>query len=687
MRLISRLLRGALAPPPPTAGPGTVSTVDPSERIEALLREGNEQFRNGRSQAAKSAFEAVLELDGRHARAHYMLSGLAFQRGDLITAIALARKAVAFDPENAEFRFSLGSLYCANQHHELAVPEFQDALRLRPGMAQWHVELAAALTRSGRVVDAEREYETAARLVPDAANAVRARARCDLGDARLAAGDARAAEQAYREAAMLAPDSPAIVLGLGACLRDQQRPVDAETHARRAVGLAPDLADGWALLGSVLSAQGRHVDAVAVYRKALDLVPGFDAAWSGMLLSMNYAPDFTAQEVFEAHLRWAQRFANLVRQPPARAAASTGRRIRLGYISGDLCQHPVAFFLEPILRHHDRSRFEVFCYHTGRKQDAVTARLKAQSEHWRAVSHLPDPDLERTLREDALDILVDLSGHTEGERLAVLAQRVAPVQATYLGYPNTTGLPAMDYRITDARADPPGEADRLHVEKLVRLPETFLCYAPPREAPEPIRSAPYKSNGRPTFGCFNNFAKISQGCIELWSRILAALPDSKLLIKTQGLQDEGLRALLLQRLEAVGVGRERVEILPPLAEHRQHMAAYNRVDVALDTFPYNGTTTTMDALWMGVPVVTLAGDRHASRVGASILSALGLDRLVARTPDQYVATATELARDAGALSSLGGSLRARLAASVLTDGARFTAQLEEAYRDIHTGAR
>jgi predicted O-linked N-acetylglucosamine transferase (SPINDLY family) len=682
MSLLSRLFKKTSAPPAglALANDSVGAQTAAGARVQALMREGNEHFRNGAGEAAQRCFKAVLALEPSHARAHYMLSGLAFKRHDLLTAIALAREAVALDPGAAEFHFSLGSLYCATQQHEAAVPEFEHALRLQPDTAPWHVELATALTHSNRFVEAQAHYEAAARLSPGDAQALRARAQYDLGNARLAAGDALAAERCYRDAAALAPGSAAIIVGLGGCLRDQQRPVDAEACARHAVKLAPHLAGAHVLLGSVLCAQGRHGEAIEAHRKAIELLPGFEAAWSGLLFSMNYAADFTAREIFEAHVRWGARFV-LAETPPRPTNAVGGRRIRLGYLSADFCQHPVAFFVEPILRNHDRASFEVFCYHTGRKRDAVTERLEGYAEHWRGVSQLPDPDLEQVLRDDALDIVVDLSGHTEGERLAVLARRVAPVQATYLGYPNTTGLPTMDYRITDARADPPGDADRLHVEKLFRLPEAFLCYAAPAQPDRP-RTPPSKASGRITFGSFNNFAKISRTCIELWARILSAVDGATLLIKTQGLQDPGLRDALLARFRAAGVDVQRVIVAPPVAGHLEHMLTYGMVDIALDTFPYHGTTTTMEALWMGVPVVTLAGDRHASRVGVSILSALGLADLVAPTPDAYVAAAVRLARDAPGLERLAADLRPRLASSALTDGARFTAHLERAYREM-----
>jgi len=431
------------------------------------------------------------------------------------------------------------------------------------------------------------------------------------------------------------------------------------------------------VLARVLGEQGRHTEAVALFRELIATQADDDAAWSGALFSMNYSEQFSAREVFEEHVKYGQRFP---KAPPMAVDAThsrPGHRVRVGYLSPDFWLHSVAHFMVPILHHHDRGRVEVFCYHNGRNEDAMTARLKSRAEHWRHTAGLSDDALERTLRADKLDILVELSGHSDHHRLSVLTRRVAPIQVTYLGYPNTTGVPAIDYRITDARADPPGESDGLHVENLVRLPETFLCYAPPAVRAE-TSPAPVHRNSHVTFGSFNNFAKLTPLTIKLWSRILAAT-NSRLLIKTRGLQDPGLRALLLERFLKYGVDAERLELMPPILDQREHLQTYSEVDIALDSFPYHGTTTTMEALWMGVPVVTLEGDRHAARVGTSILSGLGLAELVAHSEDEYVQIATRLAAPDSPLDVLRQSLRSRLTESPLTDGARFTAHLEEAY--------
>jgi predicted O-linked N-acetylglucosamine transferase (SPINDLY family) len=358
------------------------------------------------------------------------------------------------------------------------------------------------------------------------------------------------------------------------------------------------------------------------------------------------------------------------------------QRLKVAYLSGDFVQHPIAHFIRAPLEHHDRTRFEVYCYFTGDRTDRVTESLRASADHWRAVATLESDALCRLIRDDGIDILVDLSGYSSGNRLAVMVHRPAPIQVTYLGYPNTTGISAIDFRLTDGYADPPGMADRLHMERLVRLPRSFLCYTPASSDLE-IEPAPSRESEKRTFASFNNFQKISPTCVRLWARILDAVPDAKLLLKSAGLGDAGLSRRVKQSFEQHRVAAPRVETAAWTADRPDHLAAYAQVDVALDTFPYHGTTTTFDALCMGVPVVTLAGERHASRVGVSILSNLGLaDLLVARSEDEYVAKAAALIRQPALLAELRTTLRARLLGSPACDADSFTRDLERAYTDM-----
>ena len=667
MSLLSRLLRRR-------SPAGATGVSAGSGDLAAMLSQGNEDFLAGRTEGARATYNRVLELDPRNARAHYMLSGIAFQTDDAGGAVDFARSAIELEPNNADFHGWLAGVYASYQRMDEAILAYRDATQLEPGSMEWRAKLAGVLIQTGRLQEAVASYAgSPANTTPDA------RAYYELGEELLKHGELAKAEPVFEHAAMLDPESGGLHYFLALVRRDQFRPVDAEGPARRATVVAPDMPEGWFLLGSILARQASHVEAVQHYRTAISLNPGYEAAWDGLLFSMNWSERWSPREIYEAHMEWGRRFPKIepVSIPPARMAS---RRIRVGYLSPDFREHSVVYFIEPVLQHHDRDRFEVYAYQTG-AQDAITARVKARVEHWRSVGGISNEQLEQVLREDDLDILVELSGHTQGNSLGVMARRIAPVQVTYLGYPNTTGVPSIDYRITDARADPPGDADMLHIEQLVRLPETFLCYAPPAIADDtPV--APVHRNGHITFASFNNVRKITPVTIWLWSRILASVPDSRLLIKSRGFQDPGLRALVLSRFSEQGIDSGRVAVMEPIVHQEAHLKAYREVDIGLDSFPYHGTTTTMEALWMGVPVVTLQGDRHASRVGVSILCALGLTDLVAQTEDEYVQIAVRLATHVQDLDTLRQSLRSRLSQSPLTDGARFTAHLEQAYRQM-----
>jgi predicted O-linked N-acetylglucosamine transferase (SPINDLY family) len=675
MSLLSRLRRRSS-----TAALAAVASDADSKEWRAVLSQANEQFQAGNLEAARTSFTRVLTLDPLHAQAHYMLSTIARHHGDLESALGLAQRAISLEPTNSDFHFGLGGIYASQRRLAEAIRSYQEAVRLNPEIPEWRLELAAMLIRAGRLDEAMAVYE-AGRVAgpPDA------RAYFDLGEALLKRRQLNEAEQVLQQAAIMAPGSGGIQFYLAIACREQDRLMDAETAARRAITLAPDMPQGWFALGSVLTRQAKHVDAVEHYREAISLLPEYEAARDGLLCTMNYSEHWSAREIYDAHVEWGRRFRKVEPTAVAFSRRAASHRIRVGYLSPDYRQHPVSHFIEPVLRHHDRGRFEIFCYHSDAREDPVTTRLRGWVENWRSLGGASDAELENVLRGDGLDILVELSGHTDGHRLGVLARRIAPIQITYLGYPNTTGLAAIDYRITDGRADPPGESDGLHVEKLVRLPKTFLCYTPPEIAGS-FRPGPLRRNGYVTFCSFNNFRKISPTCITLWARVLSSTPNSKLLIKTFGLQEPALRASLLEQLERAGAKSDRVSIAAATQSHRDHMEAYGEADVALDTFPYNGTTTTFDALWMGVPVITLAGDRHSSRVGLSILSTLGLTEFAAQTPDQYVAAAVQLAGDPGKLEQLRGSLRERLASSPLTGGRGFTTDLEEAYLQIWKAA-
>lgn len=674
MGLLSRLIARKSALRTTLKAKSTSGEADSAATMIALA---NRHFLAGELDAARDLLERALQLDPYNAPALNMLGGITAADGDIDAAMKLVRRAIAVQPSNGKFHLSLGRLLGSQKHFDEAVASYRAATRLEPNLREWRLELEALLVEAGQMDEAASAYSSSG--LPDA------RAYFDLGDALLASGRPKEAEKVFMQSTILAPESGGVYMYLAIARQSQGRPGDAEAPARRATEVAPDMPQGWFVLGTVLAKQTKHVEAVAHYRRAISLLPDYQAAWDCLLFSMHYCDEFSPREVFEAHLTWGKLFPEVPPLPVWPGHLAPGHRLRVGYLSADYFQHPVAHFLEPLLKAHNRARFEVFCYHVGASEDAMTARLKSYPENWRRLQGISDDDLEKVLRHDQIDVLVELSGHTEGHRLPLLARRVAPIQVTYLGYPNTTGLGTIDYRITDARADPPGESDALHVETLVRLPETFLCYSPPTGGPD-IRTPPSRRDGHITFGSFNNFVKVSATTVALWARILAAVPGSKILIKARWLQDPSLRALLAARFQEAGIEDSRLRIIGPNPGHHAHMQVYDQVDIALDTFPYHGTTTTLEALWMNVPVITLAGHQHASRVGVSILSSLGLSELIARTQEDYIAIATDLAGDPHRLDTYARSLRARLQASPLTDGPRFTRHLEKAYLQMWAAA-
>jgi predicted O-linked N-acetylglucosamine transferase (SPINDLY family) len=457
---------------------------------------------------------------------------------------------------------------------------------------------------------------------------------------------------------------------------------EALASYNRAIALKPGYAEAYDNRGVMLAELMRLDEALASYERAIALKPDFAEAHSNLLFSLNYDSKLTPDRLFEAHLEWNERYGRRVPHPVAHAnERDAGRRLRIGYLSPDFRSHSVAHFVEPLLKNHNRQAVEVFCYAEVIRPDAVTGHLQSFADHWRVTIGLSDNELAERIRTDAIDILVDLAGHAGHNRLPVFARKPAPIQVTWLGYPNTTGLDAMDYRLVDAVTDPPGESDALASETLVRLEGGFLCYGGLKDAPAPA-TPPSLQSGTITFGSFNNPTKMSSATLDAWSSLLVRLPTARLLLKGGPFTDTTARALCLARLRERGVAPERVEMLPWLDDAAAHQAAYNRVDIALDPFPYNGTTTTCEALWMGVPVVTLRGDRHAGRVGASLLDQIGLTEFVANSVEEYVGIALTLARNGERLEELRHSLRPRIAASRLCDGPAFARKIEAVFRNV-----
>jgi len=432
----------------------------------------------------------------------------------------------------------------------------------------------------------------------------------------------------------------------------------------------------------ILMQMGKNNEAVILLRKILKKVPedGKRLAHSNLLFHLLYQSRIDPETTFEEHKEWGRLFApvNKMRNQHDNVV-DPDRRLRIGYISPDFCRHSVAYFFESLLDEHDHGSFELFGYGNVGIPDQTTDRLKQKCDYYRSIHGISDNEVVRMIEQDQIDILVDLAGHTSGNRLGVLVYKPAPIQVTYLGYPNTTGMNAIDYRLTDKHANLE-QSQRFYTEKLIFLPNSFLCYRPADFAP-PVAPLPVIKNGFITYGSFNSNSKISTATMSLWAQVLKANKNSRLLLKFRGGSGKEVKEYRLDRLEQFGVPREKITIHGQKRPD-EHLRLYNDVDIALDTYPYHGTTTTCEALWMGVPVISLIGDRHTSRVGLSILKQIGMEFFAASSEKEYVAKATALAANPDALSKIRASMRQRMIGSTLCDAKSFTKHVETAYREM-----
>ena len=470
---------------------------------------------------------------------------------------------------------------------------------------------------------------------------------------------------------------------LGKLYDDLERYPEAIVEYRRAIEINPNHILAHNNLGLALREIGQFDLAIESLTRAVVLQPTTQKLVQNLVSTLNYAPDMQPTDIFIAHKHFGQQFERPIARFARRAGENknSARPLRIGYVSPDFRQHSVAHFIEPVLAAHDKKKFEVFCYYNDTVSDDTTLRIQSLVPHWRVIAELSDHIAARKVQEDQIDILVDLAGHTNRNSLMMFARKPAPVQVTWLGYPNTTGFSCMDYRITDALCDPVGMTDSLHTEKLIRLPDCFSCFTPPAQSPT-IGALPARNGGEIMFGSFNYFIKMNEQVIETWARILARVANSRLTLKYRSLNSESVQTVVRAAFAKHGVTRERLVLLGNDASQLDHLARYNSIDIALDPFPYNGTTTTCDALWMGVPVIALAGRTHVARVGVSQLTNIGLSELIAADVDSYVDIAVALANDLPRLTQLRGSLRERMKTSPLMDAPRFTRNLERAFHEM-----
>jgi predicted O-linked N-acetylglucosamine transferase (SPINDLY family) len=538
--------------------------------------------------------------------------------------------------------------------------------------------LASALAhhQAGQLQEAEVGYRQVLDQEPGNCNALNL-----LGTLAYQTGHWEAAQDLISRAIKAQPDYAEAYCNLGVLQEGQARFVEAAASYRLAIEIEPGLVQAHHNLGKVLLEQGLAQEAVACFERVVAAKPDSAKDFSGLLCNLHYPSGITQATLWQRHREFNTRFAH----PLSAAALPHGRsneparRLRIGYVSADLRDHSVSFFFEPVLAAHLREQFEVVCYSGTTRPDAVTARLREHADLWRDTPTLSDADMADLIRQDRIDILVDLSGHTLGNRLLVFARKPAPVQVSWLGYIDTTGLDAIDYGIWDAFTVPPGN-ERWFSEKVVRLAHGRFCYAPPDYAPE-VAPLPALQRGHVTFGCFNNPAKISPETIALWAKLLHAVPHSHLLLKMTSLSDAQVRQHYLDLFSATGIATERIELRGASA-HAEMLAEYGDMDIALDPFPFSGGLTSCEALWMGVPVITLPGELPASRQTLGYLSLLQLGSLAADSEESYLNNAAELGRDLDYLQLLRQTLRQKMRTSPLCDATAFTHELEQAYRQM-----
>ncbi|HWA85730.1 MAG TPA: tetratricopeptide repeat protein [Opitutus sp.] len=644
-----------------------------ANRVQQILQQAVAAHRAGRLDEARSLYESVLAVAPANFDALHLAGLLAHQGKRHREAAELLARALRLRPASAVCAMRLGAAKHALHEDAAAETHLRAAIARQPDLVEaWNV-LAAVHQGQGRLAESREACERVLALQRDNTAALER-----LGAIVAATDGMDAAEPWFRRVVAAAPHSVNGWINLGVSLAMTHRAGDALPCFDRALALAPG--HSHALTGRAVALERRYElrEAIATYEAALAADPAHHEARSARLLALHYSEAVSPAQLAVEHHVFGAQFGAVVPPAPPSSRDVRFQPLRVAVISPDLRTHSVAYFLAPLLEHVDRARLEVLLYHDHPIVDDTSRRLRALAAGWRHTAGLPADAFEACVRADAPDIAIDLAGHTAGNRLPVFARRLAPVQINYLGYPNTTGLAAMDFRLTDDLCDPPGQTDAWHTERLVRFAATAWAWQPPADAPE-IAPRPAMPGERPfTFGCFNNFAKVSDATLRGWAGVLAAVPGSRLLLKNHGLADPALRERQRARFATCGVDPARVDFLERTAGVREHLATYAKVDVALDTFPYHGTTTTCEALWMGVPVVTFCGEHHAARVGASLLTAVGHPEWIARDWSEYARMAAALADDTGRLEIISRGLRDEMGASPLLDHAGQAARFGDA---------
>ena len=685
-----------------------------SNHSDAHVNLGNVLFAQGKPEEAVLHYETAVRNNPNNAGALYSLGNALSSQGKHSEAIFNYQAALRLNPNFIEAYYSLGNSQMAKKEYGSAMDSFRNAIRLNPNYLDAREKLNKVLefidkepmtlppsdkstTESmpnspqekaiqyynqgviaesqGKHAEAITHYQQAISMKSDFAEAYN-----NLGALLMWQGRREEALLSLQKTVELQPNSVHGLNNLGNLLRKLGRLDEATTSIQKAIRLDPSQPEPYINLAMTHIDQGQVRACVELLQQQLDVKPDNMNAASSLIFSMHYLPDYSAENLFKTAEKYAARFNTLKSHPPSpENIPDPLRRLRIGYVSADFYNHPVGYFIEQVLSRHDRSMHDVFCYYNQIKHDDMTVRLQKSCDHWRSIMGQSDTSIAQIIREDNIDILIDLSGHTSGNRLQVFAYKPAPIQVTWLGYFDTTGMNAMDYIIGD-RFLIPSEEERHYTEQVLRLPNAYLCFSPPDVAiyPNPL---PSLASGKITFGCFNNPAKITDRVISCWSRLLHALPLAQLHLQYASFDDASVRQRFLELFVKQGIASECIQ-LSGVSPRHEYLAAYHEIDIGLDPFPFNGCTITMESLWMGVPVVTLRGDRYVGHMGETILKNLGLPECVTDSEEAYIDQAIALASNPKHLAKLRSGLRDRLLNSPLCDGPGFARDLEAAYRQM-----
>ena len=612
------------------------------------------------NQPTENAFDAALKLH---------------QAGRLSEAARIYRRILDAQPRSAEALHHLGVIEAQAGRHESAVHLIRQAISLKPDYAEAHNNLGHVLINGPHPEQAIGPYRQAVALRPDYFEAYNG-----LANALRKLGRPNEAIAAYRQAIALRPNSAEAHDNLGTALREIRQFDAAVAAYRQAIVLRPQFAGAFNNLGGALKATGQIDQAIAAYRQAIALAPNNPQFHSNLVYAMCFQPGASAQAIRAEAVRWNDRhgrpLASEIR--PCQNDRDPDRPLRIGYISPNFRQHTNGFSMLPLLKNHDRSRFQIFCYSDVKHPDHITQKCRDASDQWRSIVGVNDQAVAQVVRQDRIDIFVDLVSHMANNRLLVFARKPAPVQTTYLCNQATTGLSTMDYRLSDPHIDPPGCHDADYTEQTVRLPDCYLCFEPLPDSP-PVNDLPALKAGHITFGSLNNFNKVMPPVLDLWGRVLLAVPESRLILRCP---DGQTQRRVIDLIARNGINPARIQIFSDWPAGAEYLRLHHTIDIYLDPFPHAGHTTSMDALWMGVPLVTLAGETAGGRGGVFILENLGFGDLIAQNEREYAEKATTLARDLPGLANLRSSLRPRLAASPLMDAPRFARNVEQAYRQM-----